>query len=78
ASMLDAAGFTVADDRLIEVPWQFDDLDEAGEFCRNLFGMTGLGIEETAAAMEREIGFEPNSGHPRLQWELRRIVADAI
>jgi hypothetical protein len=40
--------------------------------------MTGLGVEETAAAMEREIGFEVEDGRPRLRWVLRRIVADAV
>jgi SAM-dependent methyltransferase len=78
ASMLEAAGFTVADDRLMDVPWTFDGMDEAGEFCRHLFGMTALGAEEAAGVMEREIGFDVDDGRPRLRWTLRRIVADAI
>ena len=53
-------------------------LDEAGEFCRHLFGMTGLGVEDTAAAMEREIGFDVEDGRPQLRWVLRRLVADAV
>ena len=78
APALESAGFAIADDRLMELPWVFEDLDEAGEFCRHLFGMTGLGVEQTAEAMEREIGFDTRDGRPRLRWVLRRIVADAV
>ncbi|MEO8454816.1 MAG: class I SAM-dependent methyltransferase [Sphingomicrobium sp.] len=78
APALEAASFTVADDRLLGVPWTFGSLDEAGEFCRHLFGMTGLGVGETAEAMQREIGFEVEEGKPRLRWVLRRIVAHAV
>ena len=78
APALEAASFTVADDRLLDVPWTFGSLDEAGEFCRHLFGMTALGVGETAEAMQREIGFEVEDGRPRLRWVLRRIVADAV
>lgn len=78
APALEAAGFQVAMDTMVEVPWSFESLDEAGDFCRNLFGMTSLNIDETADAMGREIGFDLANGVPRLRWMLRRIVADAI
>lgn len=74
---LAAAGLQVAEDRMVDVPWLFETLDEAGEFCRHLFGMTSLDAAETAAAMEREIGFTMEDGRPRLNWTLRRIVAVA-
>jgi SAM-dependent methyltransferase len=77
APALEAAGFTIADDRLIDVPWQFDSLDEAGEFGRNLFGMTGLAAGAVAEALDREIGFAVQGDAPRLNWVLRRIVCDA-
>lgn len=75
---LERAGFSIIDDRMINVPWAFDSLAEVGEFCRNLFGLTDLNAEETTAAMECEIGFDFADGAPRLRWVLRRIVADAI
>ena len=78
SAALEAAGFKVADDRMVDVPWSFDSLEEAGEFCRYLFGMTDLDAAETAAAMEREIGFDLAGGKPQLRWVLRRIVADAV
>lgn len=78
APMVEAAGFRIADDRLMDLPWTFGSRTEAGEFCRNLFGVTGLGADETAEAMEREIGFDEDGNGPRLRWTLRRIVADAI
>ncbi|WP_294122796.1 class I SAM-dependent methyltransferase [Sphingomonas sp.] len=77
AAALEAAGFSVADDRLIDVPWVFDDVEEVGEFGRHLFGMTTLNPAETVQAMEREIGFDFKGGRPQLRWILRRIVADA-
>jgi SAM-dependent methyltransferase len=77
AAALEHAGFTITGDRLIDVPWKFTTREEAGEFCRHLFGMTALGTDETAEAMQREIGFDLQDG-PRLRWVLRRIVADAV
>ena len=77
APAIEAAGFAIVDDRLMDVPWSFDNHEEAGEFCRHLFGMTALGAAETAEAMDREIGFDLIDGRPHLRWQLRRIVADA-
>jgi len=77
SAYLNAAGFRTTDDRMVDVPWSFDSLEEAGEFCRYLFGMTGLDAAETATAMDREIGFDLAGGKPRLRWVLRRIVAIA-
>ncbi len=75
--LLEEAGFAITDDRLIEAPWQFDDLEQAGAFCRQLFWMPSLSPEAVAEAMDREIGFDLTSGGPRLRWMLRRIVCDA-
>ncbi|MFL6787383.1 MAG: class I SAM-dependent methyltransferase [Sphingomicrobium sp.] len=77
SAALEAAGLTVVDDRMIAVPWTFDNIDEAGEFCRHLFGMTALDAAATAEAMQREIGFDFTDGKPRLRWTLRRIVAES-
>jgi SAM-dependent methyltransferase len=78
AGLIEAAGFAIADDRLVEVPWAFASLAEAGEFCRHLFWMPALDADAVAAAMDREIGFEVIDGRPHLRWALRRIVCDAI
>jgi SAM-dependent methyltransferase len=75
---LEEAGFTVADDRLLEVPWLFECFDEAGEFGRYLFGMTAISSAEVVEAMTRDIGFEIKDRRPQLRWTLRRIVADAV
>lgn len=77
AAMLKAAGFRVSDDRMIDVPWSFDSLEETGEFCRHLFGITALSAAETVEALEREIGYGFEDGRPSLRWQLRRIVAEA-
>lgn len=76
APAVEAAGFRLVEDRLVDVPWAFESLEEAGEFCRHLFGMTSLSAGETADAMDREIGFHFEAGRPLLHWQLRRIVAD--
>jgi SAM-dependent methyltransferase len=78
APALEDSGFDIVHDGLMPLPWAFASLDEAGEFCRHLFGMMALSVAETAEAMEREIGFDVEDGRPHLRWVLRRIVADAI
>ncbi|WP_309661507.1 class I SAM-dependent methyltransferase [Sphingomonas sp.] len=74
--LLEAEGLAVVDDRLVEVPWAFDSLAEAGEFCRHLFWMPALDAAAVADAMQREIGFDVVDGRPRLRWVLRRIVCN--
>lgn len=76
AGLIEDAGFTIADDRLVDMPWHFDSLAEAGAFCRQLFWMPSLTAEEVAAAMDREIGFDLVDDRPHLRWALRRIVCD--
>jgi SAM-dependent methyltransferase len=76
--LLEGARFVIADDRLIETPWRFDSLQEAGEFCRKLFYMPSLDAAAVADAMEREIGLELTGEKPRVRWMLRRVVCDAI
>jgi SAM-dependent methyltransferase len=78
AGLIEDAGFTVADEALVAMPWQFDSLAEAGAFCRQLFWMPELSADDVAAAMDHEIGFEVIDGRPHLRWALRRIVADAV
>jgi SAM-dependent methyltransferase len=75
--LIEQAGFSIADDRLVDMPWQFDSLAEAGAFCRSLFWMPSLTADEVAAAMDREIGFDMVDGRPHLRWALRRLVCDA-
>jgi len=60
------------------MPWQFDSMQEAGAFCRQLFWMPQLTTDEVAAAMDREIGFDLIDSRPHLRWALRRIVCDAV
>ena len=76
--LIEGAGLSVVSDELVDMPWQFESLSEAGAFCRQLFWMPKLSAEEVAAAMDREIGFETIDGRPHLRWALRRIVADAV
>ena len=74
--LLEAEGLAVVEDRMVEMPWAFASLAEAGEFCRHLFWMPALDAEAVAAAMHRAIGFEVVDGKPQLRWTLRRIVCD--
>lgn len=78
AGLIEAAGFASAEDALVDVPWVFDSLAEAGDFCRSLFWMPELDAAAVADAMYREIGFEVIDGRPHLRWALRRIVCDAV
>lgn len=76
ADLIEAAGFEIVDDRLIDVPWQFEARDQAGAFCRQLFWMPSLAVDAVADAMDREIGFEPRGARLELHWVLRRVVCD--
>jgi SAM-dependent methyltransferase len=76
AALLEDAGLVVVADEMVDVPWQFDDRRAAGEFCRNLFGMTALDADAVAIAMGEEIGFDEGDGGVRLKWTLRRQVCE--
>lgn len=77
AALLEEAGFALADDRLLDVPWSFESKEWAGGFCRQLFGTTGLSAGEVADALADLIGLDEQDGRTALRWQLRRIVADA-
>ncbi|HEY6662991.1 MAG TPA: class I SAM-dependent methyltransferase [Sphingomicrobium sp.] len=77
AGLIEAAGFTIADDAVVAMPWRFDSMEEAGGFCRLLFSMPDLDAAAVADAMYRQLGFDTIDGRPHLRWALRRIVADA-
>ena len=74
--LLEDAGFTIVEDRLMKMPWSFGSLEEAGTFCRQLFWMPELRPEAVAEAMDREIGFSRVGQRLELDWMLRRIVCD--
>jgi SAM-dependent methyltransferase len=76
--LLQAEGLAAVDDRLVDMPWAFASLAQAGEFCRQLFWMPALDAAAVTDAMDREIGFDVVSGGPHLRWALRRIVRDAV
>jgi SAM-dependent methyltransferase len=78
ADLIGAAGFDIVDDRLIDVPWQFEARDQAGAFCRQLFWMPSLTAETVADAMDREIGEDLAEDSVRVRWILRRIVCDVV
>jgi SAM-dependent methyltransferase len=78
AGLIEDAGFRIVEDAMIAMPWVFDSLTEAGTFCGLLFSTPKLSVDEVAAGMDREIGFDTIDGCPHLKWALRRIVADAV
>jgi len=78
AGKIEAAGFTIVEDAMVDVPWRFDSIQEAGTFCRLLFSMPDLDAAAVADAMFRQLGFDVIDGYPHLRWALRRIVCDAV
>jgi len=76
--LLEAAGFEIVDDRLVETPWKFDTMEQGGEFCRKLFWMPSLDVAAVVEAMDREIGVKFDEGKPQVCWVLRRLVCDAF
>jgi hypothetical protein len=77
AALLEDAGFTVAGNALIDVPWRFASRSEAGQFCRRLFGTTIADPAQVAEALAQWIGLDETDGATLLRWRLRRLVADA-
>ena len=77
AGLLENAGFMISNDRLVDVPWQFETRGQAGQFCRQLFWMPSLDAGAVADAMDREIGFFASDGQIHLRWQLRRIACSA-
>jgi len=75
--LLEQAGFVIADDASMSMPWRFESVADAGLFCRQLFWMPKLSSGEVASAMDEEIGFDVIDGLPHLRWALRRIVCNA-
>lgn len=77
-SALETVGIETVADEMIEVPWTFGSFDEAATFCGNLFGIAGAGREAILGALMKEIGFAEEDGRIQLQWQLRRIVGEAV
>jgi SAM-dependent methyltransferase len=73
-ALLKRAGLAIVEDQLVEVPWLFASRDQAGDFCRKLFGIVGLDRPAIVDALEREIGLSDTASGASLQWTLRRIV----
>lgn len=74
---LQGAGLIVLSDELIEVPWVFDDLAQAGNFAAQLFGTDYADPTQVADALLAEIGFSSELSHIRVNWSLRRIICTA-
>ena len=77
ATLLCHAGLTVEEDGLVAVPWCFASREEAGAFCRRLFHLPVVDAATVAAALERDVGFDPHPQGVCLRWSLRRLVCTA-
>ena len=75
--LLQDAGFEVLEDELVPVPWEFDTIQDAGEFGRYLFGVMDLTAEQVSNELERAIGCNRESGMVRVEWVLRRVTIGA-
>lgn len=70
------AGFTVIEETLETVPWQFPDLPSLGKFCKSLFAIETANIEQTIDALSRHVGISMNpDGTALLNWQLRYATA---
>jgi SAM-dependent methyltransferase len=72
---LGAAGLAVESDSLESVPWEFPDMVALGAFCRELFGVVGVAVEQVAEALERQVGVTGTPAGVALGWQLRYAVA---
>lgn len=74
APLLAQAGFDVCADTIVSVPWSFGSVEEAGSFCSDLFGLSGITSREVAQGLAEDVGIEQGKGSVLLRWSLRRIV----
>jgi ubiquinone/menaquinone biosynthesis C-methylase UbiE len=71
-----ALGLNVQSENLIDVPWVFPNLDTLGEFCKSLFGITGVSKGEVVEALADTIGIKRvNDGKVSLLWQLQYAVS---
>lgn len=75
AGRLERAGFTVAGDDLLVIPWAFDAEADIGCFARALFGIDRAGEAEVSDAMRQTLGLCAGPGAVNIAWPLRRLVA---
>ena len=77
SGLLAECGFTVVEDVMVEVPWSFDSMEDAGAFCSDLFGIADAGRRLIVDALAEQVGFYADGPWLQLRWMLRRIVARA-
>jgi SAM-dependent methyltransferase len=75
--LLEGARLAVVDDAVLNLAWEFVGVEQAGEFCRDLFGITNVDSSAVAEALRFEIGFDVvDAMTVRLPWPMRRIVCE--
>lgn len=78
AGEMTACGFTIQFDRLMTLPWSFDNREDMGIFCKMLFGMDLASPESVAQGVEDILGCIAGPGIVNLAWPLRYITAVKI
>lgn len=78
AALLRAAMLEPIDDRLVTLPWCFDDARQAGDYCSSLFGIEGVAPDTVGAVMLEQLGTCAGAGAFNVAWSLRRIVCRPI
>lgn len=72
---LASCGFNIESDRLVTLPWSFEDRGHMAVFCKLLFGMDLASAESVARGIEDILGCIPGPGKVNLAWPLRYIAA---
>jgi SAM-dependent methyltransferase len=67
---LKAAGFCQITERVLKLAWNFKKLEEAIEFCRNLFLLNKASDADIVSGMKHYLGFEEGPGEVRIPWQL--------
>lgn len=72
---LASCGFNIESDRLVTLPWSFEDRGHMAVFCKLLFGMDLASADSVARGIEDILGCIPGPGKVNLAWPLRYIAA---
>ncbi len=72
--MLEGAGFTLVEDRVHAIEWEFANSTIMAEFLRILFGAVDASADQVADAARRILGVREDEAGVAVSWPLRRLV----
>jgi SAM-dependent methyltransferase len=73
---LQAAGFGIVKDSLLQYRWHGPDREQLAGFCQTLFGMVRADLDTVKQGIADYLGFHDHAGMCGLNWELQCFVCE--